>query len=151
MAGGPQPRAPATAAVVGGCVNQAALFGAPPIPAELTGLPLLVATELWEARPHFVKSSDIARKARCNAADVRHAMSELVDTFGLWIVGDRTLGYRLCETRTEFVDGQMQQLRQAITTLQRVRDRIGGREMKDALRRMGILAVIESGAPTETR
>jgi len=123
-------------------MTQAQLFQ-PQFPPDLTGQKLAVASLLLDHRGKGLLSSKeiAARVGLKHSADVRNICSELVDTYKLQIIGDRTKatgGYRFAESEEEFIDAQMPNLAQAVTTFQRVRSRLGEKRFKTALIRLGI-------------
>jgi len=138
-------------------VTQPTLFGPPPIPASLDGDALRVAALLYDVRPAKVTSDELCLRLGWpieRAADVRHICSSLADDFGLWVCGDRsqrTGGYWLSESYEEYVAAQMPGLRQALTTLRRIRRRVGDKRVRTEMVRLGLRAVFEDLALTKGR
>ena len=81
---------------------------------------------LHRNRGEWLKSCDIAASVGIrNSADVRHICQELTDEYGVWVIGDRAKGFQLAENWEDFVAHQMANLRQALTTFDRVKARVG--------------------------
>jgi hypothetical protein len=111
----------------------------PAIPAELTGVRLEVAGLLLDNRGRWLKSKHIAQRVGLrNSADVRHLIQELVDNYGLELIGDRTEGFRFADSRAEFEEHQAANLKQAVTTFYRVRARLGERRFRGLLVKLKI-------------
>ena len=126
------------------------MFGPPPMPPNLEGNLLRVASILYDARPHAITSADLAERIgwpRSKKAHVTHICSTLIDEYKLPIAGERKggaeTGYRLCESHEEFVEAQMPNLRQAVTTILRIGARIGRKRLEHELVRLGIRAIFE--------
>jgi hypothetical protein len=111
----------------------------PTLPPDLTGVRLQVAGLLLDNRGRFIKSKHIAQRIGLrNSADVRHLIQELVDDFGLELIGDRTEGFRFADSRQEFEEHQAANLKQAVTTFARVRARLGERRFRGLLVKLKI-------------
>jgi hypothetical protein len=115
---------------------------APTIPPTLTGTHLAVASLLLDYRGKGLLSSrDIAARVGLrHSADVRHICQSLVDDHGLWVCGDRSDdggGYRIAESYDQFVAAQLPNLRQAITSIQRIGGRIGWKRLSREIFQMG--------------
>jgi hypothetical protein len=126
----------------------------PTIPPTLTGQHLAVASLLLDHRGRGVLSSRVIaeRVGLRHSADVRHIIQELVDEFALEIVGDRTKrdgGYRFADTRAEFEEAQTANLAQAVTTMTRIKSRLGPRGFRAALVRLKVREALELEGLTE--
>lgn len=109
------------------------------LPPELKGVHLLVASILLDNRGDWVKSGKIAKRLGIgDAADVRHIIQELIDDYKLELIGDRLKGFRFSENRQEFEDHQAPNVKQALTTLARVRARLGERRFKGLVARLKV-------------
>lgn len=129
----------------------------PTIPPELAGARLAVASILldrWRAVrrgaavKRLVTSREIAARLGwpdSRAADVRHIVADLVDTHGLEIVPERDRdggGYRIADSREEWLNGQMAGLRQMVTMAARLRRRLGEKGFRAALVRLKVIEAL---------
>ncbi len=105
----------------------------PLLPPDLQGARLHVAGLLLDNRGRWLTSASIAQRLGLPAANVRHVIQELIDHHHLEIIGDRLCGFRFANSRQEFEDHQAANLRQAVTTFERVRARLGDRRFRGLL------------------
>lgn len=123
----------------------------PEIPADLKGIHLEVASLLLDNRGRYLKSKHIAQRVGLrNSCDVRHVIQELIDHHHLEILGDRTEGFRFADSRQEFEDYQAANLRQALTTFERVRSRLGERRFQGLLVKLKIRDALNLGTQLES-
>lgn len=116
-------------------MTQPSLF-APTMPDTLTGVPLQVASILYEAKEKWTTSKQIAQRLGMSAIDVRHVIQELIDEAKLPIVGDRAKGFRFTSDSAEFDARQIPNVRQAITSLARAKARLGEKRFHQLIARL---------------
>lgn len=124
-------------------MTQANLF-APTIPPELRGDHLRVAGILLDHRGRGrLTSRQIAAMLGWHdskAADVRHIITDLIDQYGLQIAGDRsqkTGGYAFADSDEQFIEAQMPDFSQAMSSLAKIRRRLGDRRFRALVARKG--------------
>lgn len=110
----------------------------PEFPPDLRGIHLQVAGLLLDNRGGWITSKQIAAKVGAPPANVRHIIQELVDEYRLELIGDRLCGFRFADSRAEFEEHQVANLRQAVTTFERFRARLGDRRFRGLLVKLKI-------------
>jgi hypothetical protein len=110
----------------------------PEFPPDLRGIHLQVAGLLLDNRGGWITSKQIAAKVGVPAANVRHIIQELIDDYRLELIGDRLCGFRFADSRSEFEEHQAANVKQALTSLERAKARLGERRFRGLLIRLGI-------------
>ena len=122
----------------------------PIFPPDLKGSRLRVASLLLDHRGKgMLTSREIAARLGwrdTKAADVRHIITELVDTYKLNILADRnqkTGGYAFAESDESFDAAQLANLSQAVTSISRIKARLGERKFRAALVKLKIREALD--------